>query len=152
LFNSSVAIQQIAQPTPQQLATAQKAAQMLQNYNRKPEGSDDAAWSQARGQLGNAAKGALLYSAVGPGSNALAKNDCATAQSVFSKALSDYPDNSFIAYQLGQAYRCTVKATPDKMEEYQPKAIYEFIRALVIDPSLGGTQDAKKMSDMLTNT
>ena len=38
------------------------------------------------------------------------------------------------------------------MEEYQPKAIYEFIRALVTDPSLGGTQDAKKMGDMLTNT
>ena len=39
-----------------------------------------------------------------------------------------------------------MKATPAKMEEYQPKAIYEFVRALVIDPSLGGTQDAKKMT------
>jgi hypothetical protein len=152
LLTSSVAIQNIPQPTAQQLATADKAARMLQSYNRKPEGLDDAQWNTAKGQLQNAAKAALLYIAVVPGSNALAKNDCETAQSVYSKALSDYPDNAFIAYQLGQAYRCTVKATPAKMEEYQPKAIYEFVRALVTDPSLGGTQDAKKMGDMLTNT
>jgi len=152
LLTTSVAIQNVPQPTPQQLATASKAAHMLQNYNRKPEGLDDAQWNTAKGQLQNAAKAALLYVAVVPGSNALAKNDCDTAQSVYSKALSDYPDNAFIAYQLGQAYRCTVKANPGKMEEYQPKAIYEFVRALVTDPSLGGTQDAKKMGDMLTNT
>ncbi len=152
LLTSAVAIQNLPQPTPQQLATADKAAHMLQSYNRKPEGLDDAQWNTAKGQLQNAAKAALLFVAVVPGSNALAKNDCATAQTVFSKALSDYPDNAFIAYQLGQAYRCTVKATPAKMEEFQPKAIYEFIRAMVIDPSLGGTQDPKKMGDMLTNT
>jgi hypothetical protein len=69
-----------------------------------------------------------------------------------SKAASAYPNNAYIAYQLGQAYRCTIKATPAKMDEYQPKAVYQFIRALVLDPSLGGTQDAKKMGDMLNNT
>jgi hypothetical protein len=132
LLTSAVAIQNIPQPTPQQLATAEKAARMLQSYNRKPEGLDDAAWNTAKGQLQNAAKAALLYVAVVPGSNALAKNDCETAQSVYSKALSDYPDNAFIAYQLGQAYRCTVKATPAKMEEYQPKAIYEFARRSIV--------------------
>jgi tetratricopeptide (TPR) repeat protein len=152
LLTSAIAIQNLPQPTPQQLATAEKAATLLKNYNRKPEGVSDADWNNARTQLQNAAKAALLYVAVVPGSNALAKNDCETAQTVFSKALSDYPDNAFIAYQLGQAYRCTVKATPAKMEDVQPKAIYEFIRALVTDPSLGGTQDAKKMGDMLTNT
>ena len=66
---------------------------------------------------------------------------------VFSKALTDYPDNSFISYQLGQAYLCTVKQTPAKNDEVRPKAIYEFIRTLVIDPSLAGSQqDSKKIT------
>ena len=45
------------------------------------EGLDDAAWNTRERQLQNAAKAALLYIAVVPGSNALAKNDCETAQS-----------------------------------------------------------------------
>jgi hypothetical protein len=47
---------------------------------------------------------------------------------------------------------CTVKKSPDKSEEVRPKAIYEFIRTLVIDPTLGGSQKDPKMADMLTNT
>ena len=30
---------------------------MLQSYNRKPEGLDDAPWNTAKGQLQNAAEG-----------------------------------------------------------------------------------------------
>ena len=43
LRTSVYAIQQIPTPTPQQIATAEKAANMLKSYNRKPEGLDDAA-------------------------------------------------------------------------------------------------------------
>ena len=39
---------------------------------------------------------------------------------------------------------------PPKTDEVYPKAIYEFVRAMVIDPSLGGTQDGKKISDSIT--
>ncbi len=152
LLGASVGIQNIAQPTQEQIATAEKAANQLKNYSRKPEGVADAAWAQAKDQLQKAADGALMYISVVPGSNALAKNDCETAQNLLSKAVGAYPNNAYIAYQLGQAYRCSVKQAPAKMEEYQPKAIYQFVRALVLDPSLGGTQDAKKMGDMLTNT
>jgi len=152
LHSAVIAIQNIPAPTQAQIDTGQKAATALKNYNRKPDGVADAAWTQAKTDLGKAADGALLYVAVVPGSAALAKNDCETAQTLLSRAAGAYPENAYVAYQLGQAYRCTVKATPAKMEEYQPKAIYEFIRALVIDPSLGGTQDAKKMGEMLTNT
>jgi hypothetical protein len=152
LVHTSGAVQGIPQPSQAQLDTAQKAATMLKSYNRKPEGLADAQWAQAKDGLAKAADAALMYVAVVPGANALAKNDCETAQNLLSRAVGAYPNNAYIAYQLGQAYRCTIKATPAKMEEYQPKAIYQFIRALVIDPSLGGTQDAKKMTDMLTNT
>jgi hypothetical protein len=152
LLGASVAIQNIPSPNPEQLATAEKAATMLKSYSRKPEGVADAAWAQAKDQLQKAADGALMYVAVVPGSAALQKNDCETAQNLLSRAVGAYPNNAYIAYQLGQAYRCTVKATPAKADEFQPKAIYQFIRAMVIDPSLGGTQDPKKMGDMLNNT
>jgi len=145
-------IPQIAQPTPQQVETGEKAAKMLQSYNRKPGGVDDAAWTQAKTQLQGVAKAALLYLAVAPANNALAKGDCEAAQTAFSKALGDYPDNSFISYQLGQAYMCTVKKTPARNDEVRPKAIYEFIRTLVIDPSVAGTQDPKKMGPILEGT
>jgi hypothetical protein len=53
---------------------------------------------------------------------------------------------------LGQAYMCTVKKTPAKNDEVRPKAIYEFIRTLVIDPSVAGTQDPNKMKGILEGT
>jgi len=147
----AAAIRQIAQPTPQQLATGEKAANLLKSYNRKPQGMDDASWAKNQQAFAGEADAALMYIAVIPGANALAKNDCENAQNLLSRAVGAYPNNSFIAYQLGLAYRCTIKATPAKADEIQPKAIYQFVRALVIDPSLGGTQDAKKMTDILTN-
>jgi hypothetical protein len=152
LVHSTTAIQQIKEPTQAQLDTAQKAATMLKGYDRKPSSLADAQWQQAKDGLRKAADAALLYIAVVPGANAVAKNNCESAQNLLSKAASDFPQNAYVAYQLGLAYRCTVKAAPAKMEEVQPKAIYQFVRALVLDPSLGGTQDAKKMSELLANT
>ncbi len=147
----AAAIRQLPQATPQQLAVGEKASQMLKSYNRKPQGMDDASWTKNQQAFAGEADAALMFIAVMPGANALAKNDCETAQNLLSRAVGAYPNNSYIAYQLGLAYRCTIKATPAKADELQPKAIYQFIRALVIDPSIGGTQDAKKMTDILTN-
>src|SRR5688572_1357599 len=153
LFTSAVAVQQLPNPTPQELATSEKAARLLMSYSRKPEGMPDADWNNTRTQLQNAAKATLMLVAVLPGNVALAKNprDCATAETVFSKALSDYPENAFISYQLGVALNCLARTNPTKMEEYAPRAIYSFVRAIVIDPTLGGTQDAKKVTDYVTN-
>jgi outer membrane protein assembly factor BamD (BamD/ComL family) len=146
------AIQQIAAPTPEQIATAEKAADKLEHYDRAPQGLAPAAWTQAKTQLQALAKGAKLYMVVAPANAALAKGDCEAAQTAFSKALSDNPTNSFLSYQLGQAYMCTVKKTPAKNDEVRPKAIYEFIRTLVIDPSVAGTQDPNKMKGILEGT
>jgi hypothetical protein len=151
LLNSTVAIDSLPNATPEQTATGGKAAKMLKDYNRKPEGLDQTTWDGALKQLRAAADHALLTIAVGPGMQALAAHDCGKAQSAFSKALGDYPDNAFVSYQLGQAYMCTVRAEPARNDEVRPKAIYAFIRTLVIDPSVSGTQDPKKMPDILTN-
>ena len=153
LFNSSVALTQLPTPTAQELATGEKAARQLLAYNRKPEGMADADWNNLKTQVQNAAKGALMFVAVVPGNIALNKNprDCATAETVFTKAAGEYPDNAFIAYQLGVALNCQARSNPAKMEEYGPRAIYSFVRAMVIDPTLGGTQDGKKVTDYVTN-
>jgi hypothetical protein len=145
--------QGLTAPTDEQAATIKKAAQMLNDYNRKPTGVAQDAWDNARKQLQGMAKTTLLTLAVRPGTTALSKNppDCDTAASSLAKALADYPDNAFIAYNLGQAYRCQAKKDDSKADAIYPRAVYEFIRAMVIDPTLGGSQDGAKMTTMLTN-
>jgi len=83
----------------------------------------------------------------------MAKNprDCDTAATVFTKALGEYPDKSFISYSLGTALNCIARAHPDKAAEIAPKAIYEFLRAAVIDPTLGGSADAKQITNYANN-
>ena len=153
LYTTAVAIQQIPNPTPAEIATGEKAGKLLMNYNRKPEGLSDADWTNTKNQLQTAAKAALLFTAVVPGNQAMAKTppDCETAQGVFSKALTENPQNAFVAYQLGRAWYCIARTNPSKVEEYGPKGIYEFVRAIAIDPTLGGTQDGKKLTDSVTN-
>ena len=153
LTSSAVAIQSLPNPTDEQTATGKKAAEMLKGYNRMPEGLPQAQWDAARKQLQAMANGALMLITVRPGMTALAKNpqDCDAAVTGLSKALGEYPDNAYIAYNLGQAYRCQAKKDPTKADVVYPKAVYEFIRAMVIDPTLGGTQDGKKMTEVLTN-
>jgi tetratricopeptide (TPR) repeat protein len=126
--------------TPEELATGQKAAKLLYDFNRAPAGMEGKAWDDARKQLQAAARATLMAIALRPGDQAMANKDCATAASVYEKALDDHPDQSFISYKLGSAWACVARATPDKTAEIAPKAIYEFLRAAVLDPSLGGSQ------------
>jgi len=150
LFTTSRAIRMTENPTAQELAIGEKAARKLKDYNRKPEGMADDAWAGARTQLQNAANDALLSIAVVPANQALAKDtaaDCETASSAYARALQDYPDKSFISYQLARAYNCIAKKNPEKAGDFAPKAIYEFIRAAVTDPTLGGSAEAKRITD-----
>jgi hypothetical protein len=154
LFTATVAVQQGIQKganvTPEQLATGEKAAKQLLDFNKKPEGTSDADWATARTQLQAAAKAALLQVAGYSGDAALKKNppDCAAAEAAFTKAVNDYPDQTYFSYGLGRAYNCAARAHPDKAPEIAPKAIYEFVRSAVVDPSLSKTNnDAKKITD-----
>ena len=150
LFTTSVAIQQVPNPTADELATGAKAAQQLMEFDKKPQGVADAAWAQAKTQLQTAAKGALLSMAVRPGQAAMAKQppDCPAGEAAYSKALEAYPDSSFIAYELAKALRCQQKEKPEKVFQ----AIYEFERAAVIDPTLGDPKaDPKKIQTFADN-
>jgi len=52
-----------------------------------------------------------------------------------------------LAYQLALAYRCQQKESPQKI----PLAVYEFERAAIIDPSLAGGADPKKIQEFADN-
>jgi len=151
LYKTTASAQQLClpnqNPTPEQLATGEKAAKMLMDFNRKPEGVADAAWASARGDLQKLAKATLMAIAVKPAEVAMAKSDCNTAVNVYTKALGDFPDQSFISYNLGRTLKTCAASNPSQAAEMNSRALYEFIRAAVIDPSLGGSADAKKISD-----
>src|SRR5262249_23178294 len=105
LFTTCQAITAAQNPTADELAIGDKAARQLRDYNKKREGVTEEAWGGAKAQWQAAANGALMSMAVTPGMAAMAKTppDCATAETVFTKALQDYPDKSFISYNLGRA-------------------------------------------------
>lgn len=139
LFSTVVAITQIPNPSAEQLATGDKAAHQLLDYNRKPQGVADEAWNNARtAQLQPPAKAAMLYIAMLPGNQAFAKKDWPGAEAAYTKALQEYPDNAALSWQLGLTYRSETKRS---------EAIWSFQRAVVQDATLGGRQDAKTMTN-----
>jgi hypothetical protein len=153
LYLSTAAITNFTTATAQDLANGEKAARALLAYNKKPAATPDAQWEQVKGQLQAAANGALLTIAARPGLNALAQKpqDCATAQSSLSKALEQFPQNAFIAFYLGSAYYCEAIKDQSKYDELYPKALYEMVRAVAIDPTLGGTQKGEQITEQVTN-
>jgi len=142
LYNSVWAIPQLPRPTPSQLAAGAKAAHRLMDYAQPLPGVDASKWAEARKDMQSKATAALLYIAILPGIQAMAKqpSDCALAESVYSKALTDYPEKSALSYELGRVLNCEAKTVPEK----QPLAIYEFLRAATIDPTLGDERNDKK--------
>jgi len=136
--------------TPEQIATGDKAAHKLLDFAgtyfvpaNKPAGQSDADFSQTQAQMTGVATGYLLQEDVQPGLDAMAKKDCPAAEVAYAKALGDYPANSWISYQLAGAYNCEKKVFP---------ALYEFARAAAVDPSLGKSTDATRVSTFVKKT
>ena len=85
LYQTSLAITSVKEPTPDQIATAQKAAKELLAYAptyfvpaNKPAALDDAGWNKALAPiLETGPKAALMYIEVVPATQAMAKKDCA---------------------------------------------------------------------------
>lgn len=133
LFTAVSAIRDVPAPTAEELAIGDQAARRLLAFSEKPEGVTDPAWAEARRQLEVTAKRTLLFLALLPGTQTMAKGDCATARAAFSKALEDHPESVEAAWDLGSAELCLYKTQPS---EAVP-AIYAFARAAVMDPTKG---------------
>ena len=105
-------------------------------------------WAEARTDIEKRTKIALGAMAVAPGNQALAKNDCATAESAYVKALSDYPDNAAISYNLGRALKCEAAATPDKAAEFElPRNLFVRTRGGRSIPPWEAPPSRKKITD-----
>jgi tetratricopeptide (TPR) repeat protein len=133
LFGAVLSAQQIPAPTAAQLEVAQKAAKLLGSYEKKPDGVPDANWAQARAQMRTTSAAALIWVSLAPGLQAMSKKDCATAETIYTKALAEYPDSAQAAWSLGTAQRCLYPKQPEKASA----ALYAFARAAVVDPVKG---------------
>jgi len=144
LYNATVALPMIPAPTPQQTVTGKTAATKLMSFDRRPPGLADADWTKLKSDIQAPARAALLYLAMLPGNQAMTKQprDCPAALKAYSKALEAYPDSSAVSYNLATALSC---------EKRIPEALYEFQRAAVIDPSLGGTSKPEQIRDIADN-
>jgi len=151
LYNAVWAVSQLANPTSAELVTGEKAAHQLLDYDQPLPGVPADKWAEARKDMREKASAALLYIAILPGIQAMAKQppDCAAAEAVYSKAVGAYPDKTSVSYELGRALSCEAKTVPEK----QALAIYEFLRAAAIDPTLGDPRnDTKKIQTFADNT
>jgi hypothetical protein len=168
LYMTCVSIQKAPTPTADQTAAGEKAAHALLDFvpayfvtANKPAATattpapSDADWAKTGKQLSDLADGTLRVIAMRPGMELLQKytasgskdtSFCGPAEEALTKALQQFPDAAIIAYNLGRAQRCQQQAKPEKI----PVAIYEFARAVVTDPSLGGSTDPTAVEKYLT--
>ena len=162
LYMTCVNVQKAPTPTADETAIGAKAAQALMDFvptyfvaANKPAGTSDADWTKTGKDLTTLADGTLRVIAMRPGMELLQKYSasgnkdtsfCEPAEAALTKALQQFADGAIIAYNLGRAELCQRAAKPEKL----PPAIYEFARAVVIDPSLGGSTDPKAVENYLT--
>ena len=162
LYMTCVNIQKDPAPTAEQTAIGEKAAHDLLDFvptyfvkANMPDKTSDADWAKTGKDLETLANATLRVIALRPGMELLQKyaasgnkdtSSCGPAEAALSTALQKFPDAAIIAYNLGRAELCQRAANPDKI----PVAIYEFARAVVIDPSLGGSTDPKAVETYFT--
>lgn len=142
LYNTASAIAKVANPTSAELATGEKAARELLAWDTPIPDLPADKWTELRNDMREKARSALLYIAMLPGIQAMAKQppDCAAAESAYSRALVDYPASAALSYELARALNCESKTAPEK----QSAAVYEFVRAAAIDPTLGDPRNDKQ--------
>jgi hypothetical protein len=162
LYLMTVNFAKIPNPTPQQMEVGEKAANALKDFvgeyftaANKPANTSDADWTKSKDQVASLAKAVLMSSAARPGAEAMAKyrqdknaDNCKVAEAAYQKALQQYPDSAAIAFGLGTAEVCLYKVSPDKISP----GLWYMARAVAIDPTLGGTSDAKPIEAYLNST
>jgi hypothetical protein len=124
LYMAAASVQQVQNPTPQQLATGAKAAHELEGYDytKVPD--------KAREQVQAVSKSALLYISLVPGVEALKAKNCPAAESALKRSLEDYPYSGQAAAYLAEAEVCLYKNQPERIS----LALYELARAASLDP------------------
>jgi hypothetical protein len=147
-------------PTPEQLALGDRAAHQLLDFapkyfvaTNKPAATSQADWDKARDDIEKRAQTALVSITLAPANQALAAKNYTAAEAAFTKALNEYPQSAAAAYGLGRALvgQAAAATDSDKAADLNSRAIYEFVRASVIDPTLGGRVNGKEITDYAAN-
>lgn len=159
---SAGALAATGNPTPDQIATGTKAAQMLSDFakvyfakDKKPANLSDADWATGLKQVDDQARGTLFQIAVAPGLGIIKPGKtpatCASAEQAFKKAMNDYPDSGWLANQIASVDLCQQSASPEKTQQ----ALYYFARAASLPAGGIGGLDAngqKTLDDYLKKT
>jgi hypothetical protein len=132
------AIQRVPDASARQVATAAKAAHLLENYDTPPEGVSAAVWTSTRAELRSTARATSLYIAIMPALRATKAKDCVGAEAAALKAMDTFPESVQAAWFLATAEVCLAKTDPAKAS----LALYELARAAALDP-VKGMVDAK---------
>ena len=137
----------------EQLALGTRAVRELLDFaprhftaENRPADLNEAQWAEARADIEMRARKALSAIALAPGNRAMAKEppDCAAAETAYTKALAEYPQDAHISYSLGKALSCLGDLDPERAPELYSQSIYQFVRAAVMDSSLGAGDYASK--------
>jgi tetratricopeptide (TPR) repeat protein len=131
-------------PTPDQLTSAQSAAQALVDNEAtafapeaKPAQVSDADWAKAKGAIDQQAHTTLGYVA-------MMNKNYTEAESQFKQVLTANPDNAQISYYLG-----SVIARQQNLAR-TPEALYSFAHAVAVNgPGALAPDGKKKASDYL---
>lgn len=106
----------------------------------KPAATSDADWYKSRATMDAAADHTLLMLEIYQAEAVLAKKpqvstECRdVAEPAYRRALEEHPDQAYVSYKLAQAFQCQQRESPEKVF----LALYEYQRAAVLDPTLGG--------------
>src|SRR5258708_5623352 len=140
LYMMALNVLGITKPTPDDLASGEKAANgLISNIDtffdasKKPATTSDADWTKAKTQTETLAHTSL-------GWMALQKKDNETAEKEFTQSLKLTPNNAQVSYWLGTAI------VQEKKPEKQPTALFHFARAASLDQSQGGFNAQAKQS------
>jgi len=149
LYVTTGAAGMLPNPTAAQADTGWVAAQKLQAGAaaffapaNKPASTSGADWDQQRATMVEAADHTLMMLEIYQAEAVLARRpqvpaDCRDiAEPAYQRALVDFPLRAYVSYKLAQALQCQQAESPGKIS----LAVYEYQRAAVIDPTLGGAQ------------
>ena len=158
---AAAALAATGSPTPEELATGVKAAQMLADFGkvyfrarrRRRQPCRPTIGPQGLKQIEDQAEATQFQIALYPAASALkaGPNDpaaCAAAEPLFRKAAEQYPNAGALAQQLAAVTRCQQTKDPKKVQQ----ALYYYARA-VVDPvgGVGGLDEKgqKALDDFL---
>ncbi len=142
LFGAVSADLSLPAATPAQMEIGVDAAHKLLDYKREPTGLAPGAWETAMKQVQDASNALLYRAAIAPAAALQAQRDWPGAEAAWTKAAADYPDKAMIAYNLGIVLRQQGK---------RDQAIWQFARAIAIDPTLEKSQNGTTITNFVKN-